>query len=191
MYVYVSLHVLVHVRVGMHECMHWLRMLKFHLSFISAYVHILYIQLCTYWSTHACPNTHIPKHTYTHTHIHPYAHTCTPLIYRSLFWIDTDDVDHPNQSLHPKTFASALDGSHANTIITTNLGRPLHITVDNPGANGRTYWTDSCYDRIGYATLHGGDRRVGVCTCTCMYVLHVHCICAYSITEGKGKDNMT
>ena len=140
----------------------------------------------TYTQPHIYPNTHIPILTYTHTHIHVHPLYTDPC--SGLTWYN---VDHPNQSLHPKTFTSALDGSHANTIITTNLDRPLYITVDNPGANGRTYWTDSYYDRIEYATLHGGDRRVSVCTCTCMYVLHVHCICAYSITEGKGKDNMT
>ena len=94
---------------------------------------------------------HIPIHMcmYTHTHTR-----------RSLFWIDTGDVEHPNQSMHPKIYTLALDGSRTNAIITANLGRPLYVTVDNPGANGRIYWTDSYYDRIESATLNGGDRRV-------------------------------
>ena len=117
---------------------------------------------------------HIPIHMCMYTHTH------TP---RSLFWIDTGDVEHPNQSMHPKIYTSALDGSHTNAIITANLGRPLYVTVDNPGANGRIYWTDSYYDRIESATLNGGDRRVvlgererereSVCVCMCCTVQYM------------------
>ena len=45
-------------------------------------------------------------------------------------------------------------------IVTSDLGRPLYIAVDNNGANGRIYWTDAYHNRIMSATFQGGDARV-------------------------------
>ena len=146
-YMYVSLHVLVNV--GMHECMYWLHMLQFYFSSIE---HIrTYAYTCIHMPMHTFVHTCMPIHTYTHTDIHPYTYTdpCSGLTLVMLII--------PTSPYTPR---------YSPQLWTVLIPSPPilvgHCTsVDNPGANGRIYWTGSCYDGIESAALHGGDRIEG------------------------------
>ena len=74
-----------------------------------------------------------------------------------MFWTDVGDAA---QGQSAKIETAAMDGSRRKVIVSTNLGLPRAITVDNPvGLGGRIYWSDSFLKLIESTTLEGTDRR--------------------------------
>ncbi len=68
-----------------------------------------------------------------------------------------------------------MDGNSRRSIITTDLGQPRSVTIDNQlGVGARIYWTDSGKGTIESSNYDGTGRTVIVGVCGRVYV----CVCA-------------
>lgn len=80
-----------------------------------------------------------------HTHTHS-----------NMFW---SDAGNPRKGISGKIEKADMDGKNRVAIVTTNVGSPRSVVVDNPsGLGGRIYWTDSFNGVIETTDLHGGGR---------------------------------
>ena len=86
-------------------------------------------------------------------------HTRSVYIIRSIFYIDAGDLERNEP---PRIYSSAMDGSSPVAIVTSGLYQPLHIAVDNPGVNGRIFWTDSVLNQVMTASLSGENPTPAV-----------------------------
>ncbi len=88
-----------------------------------------------------------------------------------MFWVVAGD---PTDRVSPPQIERAtMDGNSRRSIITTDLGQPRSVTIDNQlGVGARIYWTDSGKGTIECSNYDGTGRIViiGVCVCVCACV---------------------
>ena len=119
-----------------------------------AFAHIQWSAKCDESSTYIFSGVSEPRASKSPVFTFNFAKFHFQFRHRTLFYTDTGDSD---RDVAPRIYSAAMDGSSPDVIVTRTLIRPMYIAVDNPGVNGRIYWTDGGHNMVYGASLHGAE----------------------------------